>query len=257
MSYGIVIVDDEYWIRSLIRSYLPENDDRFTLLGEAEDGLEGLDNCRCLKPDIIITDIKMPGMSGLEMLQKLKQEYPGIQSIIISGYAEFEYARKALQNGAMDYLLKPIEKDSIYKLLCKAAGNLDKINQFNSIFSATGEVSSIKDLRINSAVEFIQRNYHKDISLGDAAFVAVMNQNYFSECFKKSLGQGFGHYLTLVRLREAAKLLQNKDLKIVEIAKRCGYNDPNYFTRIFKKYTGLNPSNCRIKRINDSEITAV
>lgn len=259
MSYGIIIVDDEYWIRSLIRSYTPEDDGRFKLLGEAEDGLEGLELCRTLHPDILITDIKMPGLSGLDMLEILKVEQPEIQVIIISGYEEFKYAKRAIQYGAIDYLLKPIERDSVYKLLDQAESNLDriridkvkitkmkeKIDRIELIFLFTNVQFSIKDSRIKKAVQFIHNNYNKDISLTDAASVAAMNRNYFSESFKKSIGQGFGEYLTLIRLRQAVVLLQIPDLKIVEIANRCGYRDPNYFSRVFKKNIGLIPGNCR------------
>ena len=183
MTYGVVVVEDEYWIRKLICSYLPAEDDGIILLGEASDGFEALSLCRRVRPRILITDIKMPEMNGLEL---------------------------------METILRPSE-----------------------------EPSDIRDQRIKRAVLFIKNNCDRDISLEEAASEAAMSPNYFSECFKKTIGIGFSDYVTARRLRKAAELLRDPKLKISQVARMSGFSDPHYFSRIFKKSTGYNPGQCR------------
>jgi len=261
MAYGVVVVDDEYWIRSLICSYLPAAEEGFALLGEAADGIDGLDLCRETHPDILITDIKMPGIGGLELLETVRREAPDTQIIIISGYEEFEYARRALKSGVLDYLLKPIEKPAVREVLFQAARRLEdlrssreevcrlekRMESLETVFSPPGDLPDLRDRRIERAVEFIRENFSRDISLEEAASEAAMNPNYFSECFRKSTGRGFCDFLTGCRLSRAAELLLKPELKIADVARQAGFRDPNYFTKIFKKATGRNPSECRVR----------
>ena len=259
MAYGVIVIDDEYWIRNLICSYLPEENGVFALSGQAADGLDGLALCRKVQAEIVITDIKMPGMNGLELLEEIRKEFPDTQIIIVSGYEEFENARRALKSGVLDYLLKPIEEDALRDVLMRAAERLDNLNagkqmyqklrkkvkNLESILTPPQSLPEFHDQRIERATVFIQRHFNRDISLDETASEAGMNPNYFSECFKKSTGWGFHEYLTNCRIQKASKLLPDPTLKIADIARLSGFRDPNYFTRIFKKITGKKPSECR------------
>jgi two-component system response regulator YesN len=106
--YSIIVIDDEPEavenIYDIVKIYCP----RFTVVASGEDGIAGLELCRQHQPDLVLTDIKMPKMDGLELITRLHLEMPLVKSIIISGYQDFEYARTALRFGAADYLLKPI-----------------------------------------------------------------------------------------------------------------------------------------------------
>lgn len=104
----IAIAEDETRIRQGIVKLLGRHKDKYQVVGEAADGAEGLELCRKLKPDLIITDIRMPKMDGLEMLQEMKKEDIPTKAIVISAYSEFEYARGAMKVGVTEYLLKPI-----------------------------------------------------------------------------------------------------------------------------------------------------
>lgn len=103
-----VIVEDEIRIREGILRLLPKLDKENEIVGEAENGLEGLEIIRKEKPDVIITDIRMPLMDGLDMLEKLHEEGCDAKAIVLSAYSEFEYARQAIRLGVTEYLLKPI-----------------------------------------------------------------------------------------------------------------------------------------------------
>ena len=103
----VVIVDDEFWTRNSIRQFADW--DRFGIvqIEEAEDGLSGLKIIDVMKPDIVITDMKMRGMGGVELLQKLKEDYPFIRKIVISGYEDFSYTKQAILSKVDEYILKP------------------------------------------------------------------------------------------------------------------------------------------------------
>lgn len=116
----VFLVDDEVVIREGIRESFPWDETPYTLVGEAPDGEMALPMIRDTNPDIVITDIKMPFMDGIELCRMLRTQMPWIGIIILSGYDEFEYARQCLQLGVMEYLLKPIDSEELRK-------NLDKV----------------------------------------------------------------------------------------------------------------------------------
>ncbi|MEG1441092.1 MAG: response regulator, partial [Oscillospiraceae bacterium] len=107
----IVIVEDEYYIRMGLVNAVEWRENGFEIVGEAEDGKKGIEIIKETKPDIVITDIRMPIMDGLEMLNTLKSE--NIEFIILSGYEDFIYAKKALENGVSKYLIKPIDENEL------------------------------------------------------------------------------------------------------------------------------------------------
>jgi len=98
----------------------------FEVIGEASDGIQGIKACLELSPDVALVDIRMPGMDGIELMNKLKEENNEVQTIIISGYDEFSYAQQAIQAGALDYILKPIKRDLLYKALAKTRSKLEE-----------------------------------------------------------------------------------------------------------------------------------
>lgn len=109
----VLIIDDEPLIRKGLKTIIQWNDYDFDICGEAANGIEGLEKIDQLKPDLIIVDVKMPGMSGLEMIQKLKSANVNCKAIILSGYSDFSYAQKALEYDVEYYLLKPVDRKSL------------------------------------------------------------------------------------------------------------------------------------------------
>lgn len=127
----VVLVEDEEMIREGLINSIDWRSSGFEVAGDAEDGEEGLKLVRALRPDVVITDIRMPFMNGLELTEIIKQEFPQIAVIIISGHDEFEYAKRALRSGVKDYVLKPIEVEPFISILqaIKMDFDLDKIQQ--------------------------------------------------------------------------------------------------------------------------------
>lgn len=113
MRYSILIVDDEIWALMGIKQFFLEHEETYTLVGEAFNGVDALELAKQEEPDIIVCDIRMPDLDGIELLAELKECGLHTKVILLSGYAEFEYARKAIQLGAQEYLLKPLDYDEM------------------------------------------------------------------------------------------------------------------------------------------------
>lgn len=118
--YSVLVVDDNPLIRMGLPSLIPWETHGSKVIGAARDGDEAIGLCRSLSPDIVITDIRMPGRDGLYLLDFLQREFPSISTIVISAYDEFKYAKKALETGSTNYLLKPINPKELEKALDKA-----------------------------------------------------------------------------------------------------------------------------------------
>ena len=141
--YSVFIVDDEMIVREGLRTKIDWEKSRFSFAGEAGDGEIALSMIQDIKPDILITDIKMPFMDGLELAQAVKKLQPKISIIILSGHDEFDYAKKAISIGVEDYILKPFTLDEILRCLNRVAEKLDlERRQFTDISRMKAELES-------------------------------------------------------------------------------------------------------------------
>ena len=139
--YSVFIVDDEMIVREGLRTKIDWEKSRFSFAGEAGDGEIALSMIQDIKPDILITDIKMPFMDGLELAQAVKKLQPKISIIILSGHDEFDYAKKAISVGVEDYILKPFTLDEILRCLNRVAEKLDlERRQFTDISRMKAEL---------------------------------------------------------------------------------------------------------------------
>jgi two-component system response regulator YesN len=122
----LVIVDDEKMIRDGLALTINWAEYHIEVVGVAKDGLQALEICRQVKPHIVLTDIRMPKMNGIELIQALKEEMSQIKVIILSGYDEFSYAQRALQYGAVDYLIKPIDIKELEQVIMRVRQNFEQ-----------------------------------------------------------------------------------------------------------------------------------
>ena len=111
--YKVFLADDEIWETIGLKKLLEKSGLPVQVIGEAENGIVALEQIEKKKPDILITDIRMPGLNGLELSEKIRKRRIPLEIIVLSGYAEFEYAKKAIQWGVRDYLLKPVEQEDL------------------------------------------------------------------------------------------------------------------------------------------------
>lgn len=338
--YKVFLAEDEIVVREGIRNSIPWEKTPYTLAGEAPDGEIALSMIQEIKPDILITDIRMPFMDGLALSRAVKESFPWIKIIILSGHDEFNYAREAISIGVEEYLLKPVSSKEMLKSLDKVAKriyegafdpagllnfdgdifftklkyaakkDIDSIMQeyisapnpmdayflFGEIVvSATKIVEALGgDFRevvpfslshehiqeiVNSpaalnekvrellaavieyrdshtegryqsvivkAREYIDRNFASaDISLYSTAVHVGISPNHLSTVFVQETGENFIDYLTKTRIERAKHLLKNTGMKNADIAAETGFNDPHYFSSIFRKHTGYSPREYR------------
>lgn len=255
--YTMLVADDEKWIRERIISSIDWAKIGVTVTGQAADGEEALALSRELKPDIILTDIRMPGLSGLDFLKALNKTGINSKLIIISGYSDFEYAHKAIKLGVSDYILKPVENAELVNIVKKCIRQIEAENFKNRIIDqaafqknlsgklaeyAKGDQGARKRNTIEKAVAFIEANYNKPISLDDAAAEVMLNPSYFSKLFRESIGLSYSKYLSQYRINKAKELMNDPARRIKEIANMVGYENVRYFIRVFKSLTGLSPN---------------
>ena len=121
---NLMIIDDEPLVRQGLQSLIDWNSYGFTVLTEAGNGEEGLEKVLRLSPDIVLLDIRMPGLSGVELMRRAREEGFRGRFILLTGYADFEYAREGIKYGATDYLLKPVDEEELLQAVLKAEQSL-------------------------------------------------------------------------------------------------------------------------------------
>lgn len=242
----IVIADDEPTIREGLASY---HWDRlgYQVAGKAKNGEEALRLVQTLHPDVLLTDIKMPFMDGIELIKKVRESNCDCKIILLSGYKDFEYARSAIQYGVSNYLLKPFEFDEFESVMINIRDTLNKdrypSNEKNTMHMDTHNLS----YSIREAINYISKEFGNKITLDTVSNYVHLNASYFSTLFKQETKMNFVDYLKKYRMEEAKKLLVTSDMKVFEIAVQIGIKNPNYFTEVFKEYTGLSPLEFRKK----------
>ncbi len=250
MTYRVLVVEDEEPIRKGIIFTYPWSERDCVVIGEASNGLEGLEKILELKPDIVVTDIGMPLMDGLEMLREAKDEVL-FSSIIISVYNEFEKARQAIDIGVSNYLLKPLDHSGLDLAVEKAKQNLTHIKSYEKEKAAAGEPQLLDinligegytNYYVNRTFAFIEKNYKKRIGLQDLVEELQVSANYINKKLKEETNQTFNEFLNRYRIQQAIEYMKNGDEKIYNIATSVGYSDYKYFITVFKKYVGISPS---------------
>ena len=262
----VLLADDEVIIRNLIKQLLAPLQPPVEIVAEATNGKEAIELCKRYRPDVVITDIRMPKMGGLELLEQLRSENPTLPIILISAYDDFDYAKKALKNGAFDYLLKPIDEDELYRAVDRARKqSLSMKKQQRKLVKMETELRKLQEelsgedelsegglvcqmdgkTAIKRAVYYIREQYASDLTLADVAQKVYLNPTYFSELFKKETGKGFSEYINGLRIEKAKKLLTVKTLKISEVAQMVGYRDTGYFAKQFYRYAQVSPNDYR------------
>lgn len=221
----------------------------------AEEAIERIDH---EKIHVLITDIRMPEVSGLELLKKLKEKAKDPVVIVISAYSEFEYAHEALELGVVNYLLKPIAKEKLMEAIEKAIEiekQREKTGMFNKIVDdklLEMQQLSKYNRAVKEAMDYIDQHYDVELTLKEVAKQVHLNASYLSALFKEELQVTFSEYVTRKRMQEAKKLLLSTDLTIAEIAEKSGYQTSKYFIKLFKQFENMTPNSFRKQNENDS-----
>jgi len=240
--YKVLLVDDEELERKILCFILNNSSLPITIVGEAASGREALDKVHDIRPDLIIMDIKMPGIDGIEATRQIKALYPNIEVLILTAYSKFSYSQQAIKAQATDYLLKPIQPQQLIEAVKLA---LDRLSLKTSRPCHALNLSNQAELFVRKAMEYMEANYANNISLNMVASHVHLSPAYLSRLFNKKTGSGLTDYLAQVRLKTAKQQLRTSTATIDQIAAATGFNSSSYFSAIFKKNEGVTPSEYR------------
>jgi YesN/AraC family two-component response regulator len=344
----VLIVEDQPNFRKGLVTMIEHNPSEWNVVGEASNGQDALLLLDRFKPDLVLTDINMPIMNGIDFISLLRNNYPDLLVIILTGYRNFEHAQAAVKLGVFDFLTKPCTEQDVYHVLQKASLKLkerqmkrdqqvepsleeQRISDLETQFISailTGEANILQQVldrltanlkalspgklklealslavalqrtarnyfdieesglynktsvdmtdltsdkillwtnelsagfmnrfqkwqisksksSIDKAVKYIEEHYEQECSLTDVAAYVQMNPSYLSALFKKTTGETFKSCLNRMRMDKAALLLRNTDMKINEIASATGFDEPNYFTNVFRQQFRMSPKEFR------------
>ena len=239
-QFKVIVADDEKLIANNIARKIGENSGAFRVISRAGTGLEALEQVKELLPDVVFSDIKMPEMDGIELISRLHAEHPDVLCVIVSGYSDFEYMKSAIQNSAVDYLLKPVNPEELHRLLQRLEAKLMAREREVVPRRESDAAALAENVRV-----YLQENYDKPVDFSALAESMAVSAPYLSKLFHEQTGTRPSRYLTDLRMRQAKKLLMDTCLTVREIAVRVGYPDPFHFSRSFKNAVGTSPAQYR------------
>lgn len=232
MADTILIVDDDEDLRGELRDILEGYD-----VIEASSGEEVLRVLRrAHEIGLAILDVRMPGISGLDVLSEIKKADPGIRVIILTGHSSKDTAIEALKSRADDYIEKPLNTDKIIEAVERLLG---------SAGSRPGEDPPGLDGKIEKVRRFIERNCYKKITLADAARAVYMSPKYLSRSFKERMNTGFSDYKLTLKIHAAKKLLRESGYNVNQLSDKLGYKNAESFIRQFKNIVRVTPTEFR------------
>lgn len=253
--YNIYLLDDEKWVLDSLQKAIDWKKYNIKLIGKTLDSETALDEIQRLRPDIVITDIRMPRLSGLEMIARLSEMNIKPAFILLTGHSEFEYIKEAMKYNAVSYCLKPIDVEEVEAALSKAieyCRQKELIKSINPVDKDEGVVEVSCNETLQNVCQYIKNHFTEDLSLQFLADHFFLNFSYLSSLFSKELGVNYSTYISNLRLELACSLLENTNLPVSEVASRSGFANYYYFARIFKKKLEATPSEYREARSEQS-----
>lgn len=230
---GVYMVDDESLDLTLLSRLIPWTELDLTLIGTASNArtaMEYLSNDT--QVELLILDIEMPGYNGLAFHEKILSLRPDIRTIYISGHDEFRYAQRALELGAIGYILKPINHDELQRTLKRA---------HETITLLRGQRPTQSNSLVERMMQIATSRLGDGIDLRQMARELFYSPNYLSAAFKAETGINFSTYLNRIRLERACELLDNTRLTVGEISQMLGYTSSAHFISFFREHKGLTP----------------
>lgn len=247
----LLIADDEYMEREMLSGIIESHFGRELDVRLAENGRHAVDVATLWGADIILMDIEMPGLNGIDAAKQILAQRQDCKVIFITAYSLFSYAHEAVRLGASDYLLKPVNAEEVERAVRLAVVQVESQRQLAAM-AAAGDAAQAEGPADKSSVlmskvkRYLKHNYMlRDISLDSVSEILNINPSYFSVLFKRAFGVNFVDYLTELRMSAAKELLMDPLRSTAEVASMVGYESANYFTRAFKKKTGMTPTEYR------------
>lgn len=252
----LMIVDDEPKIRKGLLKLLGAREG-WQVSGVFEDAHSALTALYDQEADVIVTDIKMPEVSGLELIRQIRERNQEIRIVILSGHSNFAYAQKAIELGVTRYLLKPTNPreliavlEGIEKELEPAREEWEQEGQIQGDTAADNlaDGDSVGNLLVQKAIRYVEVHYGGRITLKDMSEELHLSPNYLCELFKRHTGKNLMEYVTEYRMIKARTYLNHVEYKVSDVAEMVGYKEAKYFSSAFKKTYGITPLEYRNKK---------
>lgn len=258
----LLIADDEKLEREALAELIQRRFEREVVLEVAENGRKAADTAVLWGADLILMDIEMPGMSGLDAARAVLAQRPSCRVIFVTAYSLFQYAHEAVHLGACDYLLKPVDPDELEASVRRAMRQIETERKLEELAAARPrpeqteteeEAEDAPEESENSQTalvmahvrRYLEDNYMFDLSLDSVGEILHISPAYLSAQFKKYQKMNFLDCLTELRINAAKELLADPFRSSAEVASMVGYEDASYFARAFKKRTGMTPTQYR------------
>lgn len=260
------IVDDADIISEMLAGKINWPSLGFVVTGAAEDGEKALRLLERDVPDVLVTEIGVPVLDGIELIRRTKERHPHMKFVIMTGLSEFKYALEAIKLGVSDYVLKPFEPDElsgiVRRLACVITEERRKRREAEKASElllpglphTVSEAASLADFVgsernkkiVENIVGYIEKNIASpSLNLQSVASQVHLSEKYMSSLFKEAMGMTINAYMIMKKMELAGRLLQDPSVKIYEVYGKTGYADQNYFRESFKRYYGLTPSGFR------------
>jgi Response regulator containing CheY-like receiver domain and AraC-type DNA-binding domain len=259
--YKVAIIDDEPIIVEGLSKIIPWERWECEVVATANDGKEGLEVICREKPDILFSDIRMPGMDGLAMIAGMRSEFPDTEVTILTGFKDFEYAKEAIRLGVTRFLSKPSKIEEIEEAVAAMHEKIKQREEAKKEEAAGAETKTETEAEeehdtaaggfiVSNAMKFIEENYTTKIKLSDVAESVYVSQWHLSKLLNSYAGGSFSDILNTMRINKAKELLQDPSLRIGDVAEMVGFLDLAHFSRVFKKQTGVSANDFRNNKGN-------
>lgn len=232
---NVLLVDDEPMMLEQLKMMIEPLCPLWNL-HTAVDGSQAMHIIEGVQIQLAFLDIEMPGKSGLELAEELKEKFPNIEIVIITAHQDFQYAKQSIKVGVAEYLTKPLIESELKEVVKRFANDVDYRNYSPIVLSA---------------LNIVHDNYNDILNLSNVANMIHVNPSYLSRRFSVEVGVSFSEYVTNYRMEMAKNLLKtNKELSVSDVAEQVGFNRLHYFSTTFKKNMGMSPKAFREKEGN-------
>lgn len=266
--YRVMVVDDEPIVRKAIADQIDWSKYQISVVKTAAHAVEALDYLRENDVELMLVDVRLPVMDGLELIRQVKQIKRDVEFVVISGYSDFTYAQQAMRLGVRDYILKPVDEASLLNAIKAGRDAWEQkrfLHQLQEVGATVPKVESTQSHRHSATVTRLLSIVEEEIANENLSLKWIssekmfLNENYLSKLFQKELKQRFSSYILERRMLTAMRLMiHHPDMMIQEIARDTGFGDNSqYFSLTFKKYSGYTPREYRKLLLSqqDSEIS--
>lgn len=241
---AIVLADDEVLERRVLENRIKKNFGDSCEIYSASNGRQVLELWRAHHPAVLVLDIQMPVITGLEAAEKIRREDKSCAIIFLTAFEDFSYAQRAVRVQAVDYLLKPCEEKELVNAVEAGLAMENRHDNTENTKMKTDHEDSAGGLTERMQA-FIEDNYMHDLSVQDMASHFGYADAYFCRIFKQAFGKSFISYLTDLRIQKAKEYLASPQGTISAAGRAVGYEDPNYFAKVFKRAAGCTPTEYR------------